>query len=578
MTISFNFGRLVNAAAPANTTVGRTTGPFRIALLGDFSARAHRGELRCGDELARCKPMRLDVDTIDKVIASFQTTLRLPIGTDGASIELRIASLDDLHPDRLYESVPLFAELVQLRQRLAHPKTFMAAADEVRRWCTDTPLAALAPSSALPLTTARGSALRIDAKLSDFARLLNAAPRTRPAPSPVDELLRRVVAPHVVEAAAPDAQALTTAVDRALTAAMCGVLHDPDFQGLEAAWRSLDFVVRRVQTGAALQVALYDISAEEFAADLSATDDLKQTALYRLLIEQPALDAQQGPLSALIANYGFEMTPPHAELLGRVARIAGQARAPFIAAIGRDCIGARDEDLHPLVVESWRALRALPASRYLALTVPRFLLRTPYGERTEPIDSFEFEEWNPQAGLKTLLWGNGAVLAGVLLARHAQKSGAAQAPGGALSEGDMPYFFHTDSDGDTVALPCTERLLSERMAAQLHARGFIPVLALKGRPEVRLGGFLSVAGVALAGPWSAAEALPDEPAPAMTAAPAEPAEPAASAAVASGASDAAAAAEADLDALLAQLSESAQPAAASADAIDPDLAQLLADL
>jgi type VI secretion system protein ImpC len=336
---------------------------------------------------------------------------------------------------------------------------------------------------------------------------------------------------------------------------------------------------------------LYDISAEEFAADLSAAQGLEETGLYRLLIEQPALDAHQGPLSAWIADYRFEMTPPHAELLGRIAQIAARANAPFIAAIGPDCLATRAEDLHPMVAGSWAALRALPAAGHLALTVPRFLLRTPYGARSEPIESFAFEEFDAREGLKTLLWGNAAILAAVLLAAHADRSGALPAPGRILSLGDMPYFVYTDADGDCVPLPCTERLLTERKAAQVHGHGFVPVLAIKGRPEVRLGGFLSVAGAALAGPW----APPAEARPKPAANPTATATATRTATAADADTDAgdrngpaqdtadsppgAESNDADLDALLAGLDERANaPADPGEDGMDADLAALLKGL
>jgi len=573
MSTTFNFGQLDIDAPPPVIGNGR---PLRLVLLGDFSGRANRGEQRIGDELARCKPMRLDVDTIERVIASFGTRLQLDIG--GESIELRPASIDDLHPDALYDKLPLFAELAGLRQRLSHPKTSKAAAEEVRGW---------AGAATIPMmpARARGNTLRVDAKLSDFARLV-ARPNRAPTPTErIDRLLQAAVAPHIEETGAADAEALTAAVDRSLSAVMRGLLHHPDFQCLEAAWRSLDFIVRRIETGARLQCLLYDISAEEFAADLSATDRLEETGLYRLLVEQPALDAQAGAAYALIGHYGFEMTPPHAELLGRMARIAAHARAPFIAAIGPDCITTRAEDLHPLTAEAWQALRALPAASHLGLTVPRFLLRTPYGARSEPIDSFDFEEFDSRSGLKSLLWGNAAVLTGVLLAGHALHSGPAVAPGRMLSLGDMPYYVYADEDGESIPLPCTERLLTERKAVQIHAFGFMPVLAMKGRPEVRLGGFLSVGGQPLAGSWTGA-APPSAAAPSGTGTGTShgdtPVATAADTESASGAPDpvsmpsTAPGRDAELDALLAGLDDG--PPAVPSGGMDPELEAMLKDL
>jgi type VI secretion system protein ImpC len=55
------------------------------------------------------------------------------------------------------------------------------------------------------------------------------------------------------------------------------VLHHSEFQNLEALWRGMDMLLRRIETGPSLQVLLVDVSAEEFAADLSSASDLSET-------------------------------------------------------------------------------------------------------------------------------------------------------------------------------------------------------------------------------------------------------------------------------------------------------------
>merc|ERR1711969_5051 len=62
----------------------------------------------------------------------------------------------------------------------------------------------------------------------------------------------------------------------------------------------------------------------------------------------------------------------------------------------------------------------------------------------------------------------------------------------------------TDSHGDQVALPCTERLLTTRTMAEVVTRGFMPLLSIKGRNEVRQGSFQALGGDMLAGPWALA--------------------------------------------------------------------------
>ena len=260
-----------------------------------------------------------------------------------------------------------------------------------------------------------------------------------------------------------------------------------------------------------LQIILYDITAEEVAADLSSTDNLEETGLYRLLIELPALDLRTTAPSAIIGNYTFEQTPPHADLLGRIAKIAAAAQAPFIAAIGTDVFEKKKpEEIHPLVAESWAALRALPHAAYLGLTVPRFMLRWPFGAKTEPIDPFPFEEFTPHFGLKGFLWGNSANLAGLLLGKTFSEQGmGGMELGSIMVQGDLPLYFFTDKDGDQIALPCTERLASEAVAAHVIGQGFMPLLWMRGRPEVRLGSLGAVNGARLAGPWAPVATPPD---------------------------------------------------------------------
>ena len=136
------------------------------------------------------------------------------------------------------------------------------------------------------------------------------------------------MAPHVVPAKDPRQDALVAAVTASLAATMRDVLHHPDFQALEALWRAVDLLVRRLELDEKLQVVLYDVTAEELAADLARADALEDTGLYQMLVEAPAQDAHQGPFSVILGQYVFDQTPPHAELLGRVAKIAAAAGAP----------------------------------------------------------------------------------------------------------------------------------------------------------------------------------------------------------------------------------------------------------
>ncbi len=580
MNYEVSFGRL--GAAPRPAATGQK---FRLALLGDFSGRANAGRLETGAALAARKPIKVDVDNLDDVLARMQLTLALPLTDEAGTVGVAIGAIDDFHPDQLAATVSVFEELRTLRRNLGNRAGFDRAAKQVMSWGG-------AALPAPPPRRARGTAVATR-RLSDFARLVGRPVGPAPEEGAADGLLARLVGPYIQPAKDPRQDVLIGQVDTALSATMRRLLHHPDFQTAEATWRGVEFLVRRIETGARMEIVLYDVSAEELAADVAATDALADTGLYGMLVEQPALDAHQGALSAVIGLYDFELAPPHADLLGRVAQIAAAAGAPFIAAIGPDALTTPMHEQHPMVQDAFAALHGLSAAAYLGLATPRFLLRLPYGKKTDPIDAFAFEEFTRQEGLGGMLWGHPALIPALLLAESFAQQGAKMSLGKVMGVGDMPYYTYVAPDGESVALPCTARLYSERQAVAVAQFRVMPLLSLRGRPEVRLGSFTSLAATPLAGFWAPAKVTP--PAAAAPAAASRPA-PAAAAPDSTDAADsteapaaaadsaeapaaeapAEAAASDDLDALLASLN--AEPEPAAADATDADLDALLASL
>src|SRR5437667_6011046 len=145
----------------------KKSGKFRIAFLGDFSARANSGKLDTGASHATRKPLKGDCDNVDATRKRLNVKLRLPMGADGAVVEVPVNSMDDLHPDQLYANLPIFSELSGLRQRLKTQSTFAKAAKEVQAW-------AGVKIARPPRRRPRSAAIPANGKLSDFARLVGA--------------------------------------------------------------------------------------------------------------------------------------------------------------------------------------------------------------------------------------------------------------------------------------------------------------------------------------------------------------------------------------------------------------------
>ncbi|MEO8245002.1 MAG: type VI secretion system contractile sheath large subunit, partial [bacterium] len=439
MSLDLSFGSI-----PADRLEGGKPVRFRIALMGDFSGRSAKGEVEIGSDLAKRRPIKLDVDTLEKVIAGFGTTLVLPIGKKGQGIEVELTSIDDLHPDELFEKVEMFEELVSLKRRLASGATAKGAVTELREWGKE-----FGKKVNPPARKSAGNAVPADRKLTDFARLVGGNAKVMAKASPADELLSRIVGPYIQALPDPNAAAMQEAVEESLAGAMRLVLHHPEFQSVEAQWRMLDLITRSVETDAKLDIVLYDISAEELAADLAAQDDLTQSGFCELLVE--GTPDGRGRFSAVCGFYTFEETPPHAELLGRIAKVCAHVNAPFFGAISTGFMDVPKDDRHPLVAEAWDALAALPEAGYVGLASPRFLLRRPYGAKSEPIYEFDFEEFTESEGLSGMLWANPVALVVILLARSFRKTGASLGLGQVMSLGGMPFHYVKDRHGDQVA-------------------------------------------------------------------------------------------------------------------------------
>lgn len=498
---------------------------FRIALFGDFSGRAARGQVETGAALAQRQGILLDPDTVEEIIEGFASELVLPIGQDEGGIAVKLKEFDDLHPDELFENVALFSELVSLRDQLQSGVTVDHASRSLAAWAAQYGTPVRVPKRSSP-----SNSIPADRRLSAFQQLIGDTENSLREASPIDEMLARVVGPYIRALPNPEVPAMQAAVDAALSDAMRLVLHHPEFQALEAQWRSLDLIARSVEVDDSLEVVLYDVSAEELAADLAAQDDLSGSGFTRLLSEEP-MDPElgRGGYSALIGMYGFEETPPHAELLGRIARVAAHVDAPFFTSLSPDFLKTAKKDRPTLVASAWDTLQQMPEAGHLAMASPRFLLRRPYGAKSNPVDAFDFEEFSEAEGLKGMLWGNPVVLVTILLARSFKENGASMQLGSIMSLGGMPYHTVNDRFGDQVALPCTERNIDLDKIAMANERGVMAVSAVKGRDELRLTSFSSVAGGEVLGPWSGVAApapSPADPREKTGIAAAKPAEPA----------------------------------------------------
>jgi type VI secretion system protein ImpC len=471
--------------------------PFRILVVDSFSG-ATAGAPR--------RAVEVDRDTIDDAIASLRPSLRFMLGDEGGvEVTAHFESLDDFHPDNLLQRVPLLAALHELRQQARsgqlRPGVDTASPDPARA-------AAAQPPGAAAAQPAGGSLL--DQIVAEAAGAEIAPPAHPSEAAPTGDLhafIRAAVAPHRVQDVDQAHVALAVEVEDTMSAVLRAILHHPEFQALEAAWRGIDFLVRRLETGSRLKVFLLDVSRSEldaeFADDASAADSILQRVVARA-------NDDAAPWSVFAGGFTFDGSDGHTRTLARLAALARTAGAPFIAAAAPRLAGvsafAQQPELEDLRFDddaAWSALRHSRDAAFVGLATPRLILRAPYDPRDEPCELLAFDEMGAAPSHGDYLWGNPSIAAALLLGEAFSGNGWRMRPGDVLEIGGLPLHLHR-RDGETVAKPCAEALLTDRVAVRLLDTGLMPLLSQKNGDAVRFAGFQSIAEPAarLAGPWT----------------------------------------------------------------------------
>lgn len=495
--------------------------PFCLAVLGDFSGRSNRGLCETGAALAARRPIIVDVDNFDRLPGKLGAEIHIPVGGEERSrIAISFAESDDFHPDSLFDKIDMFQKLKLLRQRLQDSSTFAEAAAEVRLCFADQDTVDQATADGTGKVQAEAKPDKKSEADADTIERLLGKPATAKQPTHiagkianVDALIRDVVKPYIVPSPDPQQDELVGQIDQAVSGQMRGILHHPDFQQIEAAWRTLHFLVSNIETDETLRLYVIDISREELAADLAEAESLSQSGVYRLLVEQSVSVPGGDPWAVLLGCYSFDQTAEDIAILQKLAGVARAAGAPFLTAAHPHFAGCESFATTPdpdnwqwqpdaATAQKWHELRTSPEAASLGLTLPRFLLRLPYGRDGESVERFDFEELPDKTAHEKYLWGNSAALCTYLPAQAFRVSGWSLTNGLLTEVTGLPMYVY-DTAGEKQIVPCAESYLTERAMQSLIANGLIPVLSVKGRDSVLIPRFQSVSESPspLAGRW-----------------------------------------------------------------------------
>lgn len=350
-------------------------------------------------------------------------------------------------------------------------------------------------------------------EMSDFEKLLNQEfkPKSQEANAAVQSAVKTLVGQALENTALVSDNSIKTIegiiaeLDKKLSEQVNQIIHHPDFQKLEGAWRGLNYLVNNTQTSDTLKIRVLNVSKQDVAKSLKKYKGTAwdQSPLFKKLYEDEYGTAGGEPYGCLIGDYYFNHSAPDLEMLKGIAQIASASHMPFISAADPSIMNmdswqelANPRDISKIFstpeYAAWRSFRESEDSRYVALTMPRVLSRMPYGAKTNPVEEFNFEEDTGAGASDKYNWMNAAYAMGTNINRSFATYGwcaniRGVESGGAV-EGLPTHTFPTDDGG--VAMKCpTEVAITDRREAELSANGFLPLIHWKNTDyAVFLGG------------------------------------------------------------------------------------------
>lgn len=341
-------------------------------------------------------------------------------------------------------------------------------------------------------------------EVSDFSSLLQREfkPKSDQAKEAVENAVRTLAEQALKNTTviSPDAlksiEAMIAAIDYKLSEQINLILHHPDFQQLESAWRGLHYLINNTETDEMLKIRVLNISKKELHKTLKKFKGTAwdQSPLFKKVYEEEYGQFGGEPFGCIVGDYYFDHSPTDVELLREMAQVAAAAHAPFIAAAAptvmqmdtwQELSNPRDLTKIFLTPEyaAWRSLRESEDSRYIGLTMPRFLARRPYGAKSDPVEEFDFEEDTEGADHSKYAWANSAYAMAVNINMAFKLYGWCTRIRGIESGGaveNLPtHTFPTDDGGVDMKCP-TEIAISDRREAELAKNGFMPLIHKKG--------------------------------------------------------------------------------------------------
>ncbi len=284
------------------------------------------------------------------------------------------------------------------------------------------------------------------------------------------------------------------ALDSQISRQLDVIMHHPDFQRVESAWRGVKSLIDQTDFRQNVRIELLDISKDHLVQDFDDAPEIAQSGLYTITYTHEYDTPGGEPIAAAISNYEFDRSPRDIALLRNLAKVAAAAHMPFVGAVGPSFFGKRTMEEVAAIKDignyfdraeylKWKAFRDSDDARYIGLTMPRVLGRLPYGPDTAPVRSFNYIEQVKGPDHDRYLWTNASFAFAANMVKSFIKNGwcvqiRGPQAGGAVT--DLPIHLYDLGTGNQVKIP-SEVMIPETREFEFANLGFIPLSYYKNR-------------------------------------------------------------------------------------------------
>ncbi|MBQ4889185.1 type VI secretion protein [Shewanella sp. UCD-FRSSP16_17] len=295
-------------------------------------------------------------------------------------------------------------------------------------------------------------------------------------------------------------------IDKQLEQQINSIIHNTAFQSLEASWRGVFYLVEQQELhdkDQKVKVKILDCCWQTLSKDINRAIEFDQSEFFKLIYNNEYDMSGGEPFGTLIGDYQLShksrpgVATNDIDVLKDISRTAAAAFAPFITSACPTLFGVDDfSDLSAhMNIEKifeqteyvkWNSLREMDDSRFIGLTMPHILMRSPYlidGTRSE---GFKFKE-SIKHPKTDHLWGNAAYAFGGVLIRSFSDSGwfghIRGLEPGSRKKGLVCDLAVSQYETDLYRKrkkPSVDLLVSDRAEKSFSDQGFIPLSPVSG--------------------------------------------------------------------------------------------------